>query len=141
MRFGILGLVTLESKHISARIERPVSTAYEYAADPANLPEWAPGLGTSVVEIDGKWWVETPSGRVSVKFVPRNEYGILDHHVTLPSGEVVYNPLRVFANGEGCDVVFTLHKTPGMSAEEFERDAGLVQADLTRLKQVLEAKA
>jgi len=28
-----------------------------------------------------------------------------------------------------------------MSSEEFERDAGLVQADLTRLKQVLEAQA
>jgi hypothetical protein len=26
-----------------------------------------------------------------------------------------------------------------MSIEDFERDAGLVQADLTRLKQVLEA--
>jgi hypothetical protein len=35
-------------------------------------------------------------------------------------------------------VVFTLRRLPGMSSEDFERDAGLVQADLARLKQVLE---
>lgn len=132
--------MTWESKQISERIERPVSDAYEYASNPANLPEWAPGLGTSVAEIDGKWWVETPGGRVGVEFAPRNEYGILDHDVTLPSGEVVYNPLRVFANDEGCEIVFTVRRTPGMSSEDFERDAGLVRADLSRLKRLLEAR-
>ena len=132
--------MTLESKQISERIERAVGEVYEYASNPANLPEWAPGLGTSVVEIDGKWWVETSSGRVGVEFAPRNEYGILDHDVILPSGEIIYNPLRVFANEEGCEIVFTLRKTPGTSSEEFERDADFVQADLSRLKHVLEAK-
>lgn len=131
----------LESVQISERIERSVSEAYEYASNPANLPEWAPGLGTSVAEIDGKWRVENSSGRVGVEFAPRNDYGVLDHYVTLPSGEVLYIPLRVFANGEGCEIVFTLRRTPGMSSEEFERDAGLVQADLTRLKHVLEDNA
>ena len=133
--------MTLESKQISERIERPVSEAYDYISDPANIPEWAPGLGTSVVQEDGKWYVETPVSRIRVEFAPRNEYGVLDHDVTLPSGEVIYNPLRVFANEEGCEIVFTLRKTIGMTDDEFERDAGLVQADLTRLKRVLEAKA
>ena len=133
--------MTLESKQISERIERPVREVYAYASNPANLSEWAPGLGTAVVEVDGKWWVETSSGRVGVEFAPPNEYGILDHDVILPSGETVYNPLRVFANDEGCEIVFTLRKTPEMSSEEFERDAGLVRADLARLKQVVEAKA
>jgi hypothetical protein len=27
-------------------------------------------------------------------FVPRNDYGVLDHFVTLPSGETVHNPRR-----------------------------------------------
>jgi hypothetical protein len=47
--------------------------------------------------------------------------------------------MRVFANEEGSEVVFTLRRSPGMSSEDFERDAGLVSADLARLKQVLEA--
>jgi len=37
--------------------------------------------------------------------------------------------------------VFTLRRLPGMSDEDFARDAGLVAADLTRLKQVVESAA
>jgi hypothetical protein len=39
-------------------------------------------------------------GRVTVTFAPRNDFGVLDHDVTLPSGETVYNPLRVISDGE-----------------------------------------
>ncbi|WP_169952539.1 SRPBCC family protein [Microbispora sp. H11081] len=128
-----------ESRHISERINRPADEVYEYASDPANLPTWAPGLGEAVENVDGQWFVETPSGRVGFAFVERNTYGVLDHEVTLPSGEVVHNPMRVIPDGDGCEVVFTLRRLPGVSDEDFTRDAGLVQADLTRLKQVLEA--
>jgi hypothetical protein len=79
-------------------------------------------------------------GRVGFAFVPRNEYGVLDHDVTLPTGEVVYNPMRVIADGNGCEVVFTLRRRPGMSDEEFARDADAVAADLSRLKRVLEGR-
>ena len=51
----------------------------------------------------GQWFVQTSMGRVGFAFVPRNEYGVLDHDVTLPSGEVVYNPMRVIPDG-GMDV-------------------------------------
>ncbi|MGW5261650.1 SRPBCC family protein [Microbispora sp. NPDC004025] len=128
-----------ESRHISERIDRPADEVYDYASDPANLPVWAPGLGEAVENADGQWFVETPSGRAGFAFVERNTYGVLDHEVTLPSGEVVHNPMRVIPDGDGCEVVFTLRRLPGVSDEDFARDAGLVQADLTRLKQVLEA--
>jgi hypothetical protein len=128
-----------ESRHVCERIDRPAAEVYEYASDPANLPRWASGLGSSVERADGRWFVETPTGRVGFAFVPRNEYGVLDHEVTLPSGETVYNPMRVIPAGSGCEVVFTLRRLPGMSDEDFARDAGLVAADLTRLKQVLES--
>jgi hypothetical protein len=73
-----------------------------------------------------------------VVFAERNDYGILDHDVTLPSGETVHNPMRVIADGAGCEVVFTLRRQPGMTDEEFSRDAGLVLADLRALKEQLE---
>ncbi|HEX5594916.1 MAG TPA: SRPBCC family protein [Micromonosporaceae bacterium] len=133
--------MTRESRHISESIDRPADAVYNYASDPANLPEWAPGLGNSVEKVDGRWFVETPMGRTGFAFVPRNDYGVLDHDVTLPSGEIVYNPMRVIPNGEGCEVVFTLRRLPGMSEEEFARDAGLVAADLARLKRVLESRS
>jgi hypothetical protein len=127
-----------ESRQLAERIDRPAADVYDYASDPAHLPEWAPGLGTAVENVDGRWFVETSSGRVGFAFVERNEYGVLDHNVTLPSGELVYNPMRVIPDGDCCEVVFTLRRLPGMSDEDFARDAGLVQADLTRLKHVLE---
>jgi hypothetical protein len=131
--------VPSESKQISEWIDRRAADVYEYASDPANLPHWAPGLGTSVENVDGQWFVETGSGRVGLAFVERNTFGVLDHEVTLPSGEVIYNPMRVVPPGDGCEVVFSLRRLPDMSDEDFARDAGLVQADLTRLKHVLEA--
>ena len=84
--------MTRESRHISEWIDRPADEVYEYAAAPANLPQWARGLGSSVEKVDDRWFVETPGGRAGFAFVPRNEYGVLDHYVTMPSGEVRLQP-------------------------------------------------
>jgi hypothetical protein len=130
--------MTTESRHIGEWIDRPAAEVYEYAVEPANLPLWAPGLGRSIEKVGDRWFVETSEGRVGFAFVPRNEYGVLDHYVTLPSGEVLYIPLRVIADESRCEVVFTLRRRPGMSDEDFAADMGAVAADLTRLKQVLE---
>ncbi len=132
--------MTSESRHISEWIDRPADEVYKYASDPANLPQWAPGLGSSVEKVGERWFVETSMGRVGFAFVRRNEYGVLDHHVTLPSGEIVYNPMRVIADGSCCEVVFTLRRRPGMSDEDFRCDADAVAADLTRLKRVFEGR-
>src|SRR5437879_220381 len=126
------------SKHVDVHIDRTPAEVYAYACEPRNLPVWAAGLGGAVEHADGRWWVETPGGRAAVAFVPRNDLGVLDHVVTTPAGEVVQVPMRVVADGDGAEVVFTVRRQPGMSDEEFERDAGLVAADLARLKQVLE---
>jgi Polyketide cyclase / dehydrase and lipid transport len=127
-----------ESRHLSVRINRPASEVYAFVADPANLPRWAPGLGGSVIREDEHWFVETPAGRARVTFAPQNEFGVLDHVVVTPSGETVYVPLRAIADGEDCEVVFTLRRSPGMTDDEFDRDTALVNADLALLKKVLE---
>ena len=127
-----------ESRHISVWVERSADVVYDYALAPANLPQWALGLGSSVEEVDGRWVAASPMGRVIFAFVPRNEHGVLDHHVTLPAGEVAYNPMRVIADADHCEVVFTLRRRPGMSDEDFERDAEAVTTDLAALKRVLE---
>ena len=130
--------MTSGSRHLSVHIDRPLSTVYAFASDPANLPRWAHGLGSSIVQEDGAWFVETPAGRARVTFAPSNEFGVLDHEVVTPSGETVYVPLRVTADGDGSEVVFTLRRTPGMTDAELERDTALVTADLELLKKVLE---
>ncbi|GAB2656333.1 SRPBCC family protein [Kribbella swartbergensis] len=126
------------SRHLSAHIDRPAQDVYAYASDPANIPEWAAGLGGSIEQVDGEWVAESPMGRVVVKFADSNEYGVLDHDVTLPSGETVHNPMRVIPDGAGCEVVFTLRQRPDMTDDDFARDADAVQADLQTLKTLME---
>lgn len=132
--------MTSESRHISEWIDRRANEVYDYASNPANLPEWASGLGSAVENVDDRWFVETSAGRVGFGFVQRNPYGVLDHYVTLPSGDVVYNPMRVIPDGDSCEVVFTLRRRPGVSDEDFRDDEDAVAADLTRLKRVLEER-
>jgi len=76
-------------------------------------------------------------GRVVVSFAPSNEFGILDHDVTLPDGDTVRNPMRVIPNGDGCDVVFTVRRLPGVSETEFAADIDAVTADLAALRTLM----
>jgi hypothetical protein len=133
--------MSMESRQISVWIDRSAADVYRYASDPANIPEWAPGLGTSVEKNGAEWFVGTGDGRARIAFAERNAFGVLDHEVTLPSGEVIYNPMRVVPAGDGSEVTFSLRRLPDMTDEDFERDADLVRADLLRLKKTLEAAA
>jgi hypothetical protein len=132
------GGMTQESRHISERINRPAGEVYAFASDPTNLPIWAPGLGHSVEQADGQWFVETPEGRARLAFAPPNDLGVLDHYVTLSSGEVVYVPMRVLADETGSEIVLTVRRRPGMTDDAFRADGDAVAADLARLKRVLE---
>jgi uncharacterized protein YndB with AHSA1/START domain len=136
---AIMDTTASPSRHISTHIDRPAEDVYHYASNPAHLPEWAHGLGESVDKIDGQWVAESSGlGRVVVAFAPENAFGVFDHDVTLPSGEIVHNPMRVIADDTGCEVVFTLRRRVGTSEEDFERDAEAVATDLATLKQIME---
>ncbi|PCC35107.1 SRPBCC family protein [Brachybacterium sp. JB7] len=121
-------------------IDRPWRAVYEYASDPQNLPRWAAGLAGSEVQREvSQWSMNSPMGRVLVSFVPENEYGVLDHTVTLATGESVLNPVRVLPLDEQrSEVVFTLRRGT-MSESEFAEDAAAVAEDLDTLKGLLEA--
>lgn len=128
-------------KHISVSIRRSPDEVYDFASNPQNLPKWAAGLSETSIEKAGDAWVcDSPMGRVKVKFAERNSFGILDHEVILPSGEVNYNPFRVFANGLHSEVVFTLFRRPQMSEQDFEGDSSQVAQDLASLKRILESE-
>lgn len=123
----------MRSQHVSRVISASPDAVYEYASNVENLPEWAAGLAQSEVARNGDTLlVESPMGRVEVRFVERNRYGVLDHDVTLPSGTVVTNPVRVLPHPDGAEVVFTVRQIE-LDDEEFARDINLVEADLERL--------
>ncbi len=127
------------SVHVSVVIAAPPEAVYRWAADPAHLNRWAGGLASAPAEVvDGVLVVDSPLGRVSVVFAPPNDWGVLDHRVTLPSGEEVDNPMRVLAHPDGAEVVFTIRQRADMSADDLARDAEAVRADLASLRGHLE---
>lgn len=129
----------MKSRTITITIKRPPAAVYEFACNPENLPLWVTSFCSSVRKAGDDWQMETPDGWMGIRFVPRNEFGILDHVVTFPNGQSILNPMRVVANGDASEMMFTLFQIPGMSDEQFTKDAGMVESDLATLKQVLEA--
>jgi hypothetical protein len=127
-------------RHISIAIARPADEVYAFLAAPENFPKWASGLGRSFQPLEGgEWLAETPMGRLRLRFSPRNPWGVVDHWVLPAEGEAIYNPMRVVANGDGAEVVFSLFVRAGMSDDEVTRDADWIGRDLAALKRLLEA--
>jgi polyketide cyclase/dehydrase/lipid transport protein len=129
-------------QHISVYIARRPAEVYEFACDPRNLPRWAAGLARSEVRRDGDEWIaDAPFGKVRVRFVQRNSFGVMDHDVKLESGVTIHNPMRVVPNGEGSEFVFTLIRQSGMSDGQFAKDKAAVENDLKTLKGLLERES
>ncbi|EYT49956.1 hypothetical protein JOD52_000966 [Brachybacterium muris] len=128
-----------ETRHVTTIIDRPAAEVYDFVRDPQNLPRWAAGLGGTDVQHEVEQWsMNTPMGRVLISFVPENPYGVLDHSVTLPTGESTLNPMRVISvDDQRSEVIFSLRRA-AMSEDEFEADAEAVAEDLAELTEILE---
>lgn len=131
---------TSTARILHVTIECPWREVYRFAADPENMPKWASGLAGGLTR-DGDDYLADggPLGAARVHFTPDNEYGVLDHRVTLPDGTVVDNALRVVPNGDGAEVMFTLLRQPNMTDEQMDADAAHVQRDLETLARLLSA--
>lgn len=135
----------LPSLYISVAIARDAAAVYDFLHRPENFPLWASGLASGLrPAADGAadtqdWIASGPEGEVRVHFTARNDLGVVDHVVTLADGQRISIPLRVIANGAGCDVVLTLFRLPAMADDLFARDADWVRRDLARLRALLEA--
>jgi hypothetical protein len=132
----------MESRHVSIWIDVAPEVVYEFAADPQTWPQWAAGLAAGELRQSADGWVaDSPMGTVTVEFSPPKQFGVLDHVVRLPSGEEVYNPLRVVPGGVGeaaCEVVFSVRRRPGMTDDEFAADTAAVAADLATLARLVQ---
>lgn len=133
--------MTRPCRHISITINETPRTVYQFAANPENLTKWAAGLARSTItRQDDVWIANSPMGQVKVQFAPLNDFGVIDHDVTLATGVIVHNPFRVLKNGDGSEVVFTLYRQSEMSDADFEADANMITKDLKTLKSLLETK-
>ena len=130
---------TLPARIIHIGIERSWRQVYAFASKPENMPLWASGLASGLKQ-DGEEWIADggPIGDVRVRFAPPNDFGVIDHRVTLENDMMVDNALRVVPNGDGAEVMFTLLRQPDTDDAAFERDAAHVLKDLQALKAQME---
>src|SRR3982750_1299186 len=56
------------AKHISISINRPAKEVYVFVSNPMNLPQWARGLGSTVKKDGDQWVMDSPMGKIIVKF-------------------------------------------------------------------------
>ena len=124
-------------RHLGVSIAQSADVVYAFLSDPANFAQWASGLG-SLKQVNGAWIAVTPEGPLPVRFSGRNPYGVVDHWVSPASGPEIHLPMRVIANGNGCEVIFTLFRQPDMDDRKFDADAEWVRRDLEQLKRILE---
>jgi Predicted integral membrane protein len=131
--------MTYPVKNISITINKPSNEVYKFASNPENLPKWVDFVRSMTKEND-IWFADTDLGKIKIEFVPQNDFGIIDHLVTLSNGETVNNPLRVIKNGKESELIFTLFWMPNRTQEEFNQDAKAVESDLQTLKKILESE-
>lgn len=127
-----------ETRIVHISIAVPFDVAYEFAHQPVNFTKWAAGLSASLHHTEQGWVASTPDGEAIVQFSERNEFGVLDHRVTVPGRPEALIPLRMIPNGGGTEVELVLFRQPHMTDQQFEQDAALVEKDLASLKAVLE---
>ncbi|MDO1584371.1 SRPBCC family protein [Rhizobium oryzicola] len=124
---------------VHVTIEKPWREVYAFAANPENMALWASGLGRGLVREDDHWLADGgPLGTIQVTFAPANDFGVIDHIVSMPSGLNVHNAFRIVPNGDGAEAIFMVTRLPDMSEEQFSQDAAHVLSDLTSLKRILE---
>jgi len=127
----------LTAQTLSVSIDRPFDEVYDFAHQPANFGLWAAGMGENLRPgMGGIWLAETPMGPAEITFSPRNEFGVLDHQVRLPAARI-HVPLRIVANGDGCEVMLTVFRQEQMSDAQFQSDLDAVSRDLNKLKRLM----
>lgn len=128
------------SQIIVVRVARSFRDAYAFLSDPTNFPKWAIELDGDMIPLGGRdYLVDVPRGRLVIRFAEINPYGVLDY-MTFAQGEGrgPVTPVRLYPNGEGCEMSLTWFQRDGVSDEKFRSDIEWVTSDLTRMKILLE---
>lgn len=130
-----------QSHTISVSIDRPFDDVYAYLSKPSNYEHWAAvEPGTFKPLPDGDWKGNTEFGFRHFRFVPPNNYGVLDHAIFVPGGEVLYTPMRIMPNEEGTELVFTFFRRSGLDEAQFASAIEWIKTDFLALKNLLEAR-
>lgn len=131
----------LDHKIIRVAIGRSFGDVYGFLADGRNFSAWGgsdPGAAVEPLD-DGDWQTRLDGRKLVVRCSERNIYGILDYRSAWDGSEFgAVTPVRVYANLEGSEFVFTYFRRPGFSDGRFVSGADWIESDLLGLKSYLE---
>ncbi|WP_157582211.1 hypothetical protein [Phycicoccus sp. Soil803] len=123
-------------------VRRPLSVVTALLADPTRYSEWAIDYFTSpVVMIDESTYrVSTVPGERRFRVDTDLDRGTFDLYLAPIDGPYSYPlPIRVLANGEGADVVFTVTREPELSDDDWRSSLLSLENELNALKRLLES--
>jgi hypothetical protein len=131
---------TFRSITKTVRIGCDPNKAFNFLSDLSNWPRWAVVnvLSTSRTS-DPDWWdMNTPHGAAKLRMRADARYGILDHDFNDPQASwTVY--ARVIPNGGGSEFMITFFQPPTFTNRFFDEQISLVDLELAKLKELLEA--
>lgn len=125
----------------TVQIARPAAQSYDFAADPATMPQWAIHNVKSIRKLgNGRWEMETPRGKGTL--VPHYEKsrGILDHEF-IDAGEGVWRVTARIVPAGPLESVYmiTLNKPDGLPEDAFQAGMRLMDDELAALKACIES--
>jgi hypothetical protein len=131
---------TIRSITKTVRIACEPQAAFEYLADLGNWPRWAVvNVKSTSRSDDPDWWnMVTLRGAARLRMRADARHGILDHDFVDPQASWTV-PARVIANGGGAEFMITFFQPPGFADAFFDEQIKLVDIELAKLKELLEA--
>ncbi len=122
----------------SIEIDVPARHAFEFLAQPENLPRWAAGFAKAIRRDGDAWAVTTPQGEIEMRYVTDPRLGVVDFHISPAPGVTTVAHSRILPLGERSVYVFTQEQTPGMPAPVFEGQVATLGRELRLLRSLLE---
>ena len=130
----------MNSETHALELNAPADRVFEFLAKVENLPKWAVAFCRGLEKRDGRWWVKTPEGDVTVKFDADRRTGAIDMYAgPTPEHQMLY-PTRVIGLPGGRSLfLFTVIQYPGMTEAAFRAQCTpLVEQEFPALRKQVE---
>jgi len=133
-------MTTRRSITKTVRIERDADAVFAFLANAANWPRWAivNVKATSPSANPGWWNMTTTHGAAKLRIRADAAQGVLDHDFVDAQASWTV-PARVVRNVDGAEFMMTFFQPPSFSDRFFDEQIKLVDTELAKLKEVLEA--
>jgi len=124
---------------VATIVKAPKEKAFRYLSDIGNLPRWATEFCRKLDEEGGKYYVNSPQGRVLFEIRSNRETGVIDFMGGPSETQLTTWPARVIdlSNGESA-FLFTAIQEPPLSDGEFEGQLASLRREMENVRKALE---